>query len=289
MTNDATGKEFVTSCGPKARTASASPPPAAPSRPSKRLASSSRPPARSAFACGCTSAILTSCALAPNWRHRDDRSPLPTPRSPASTASRRLPFSGLNRSKASHRRASTRPTRSTSEKRRATTRAGRPLQPRVMPQKDRSPKRLSPIGASFTSGSLPMRQREIGSPRGSLRRSRPDEGVGASGGSRRGPGDRGLPRAPRVNRRRGREPRRYDEAGGPPGGHGSALLKTTAPRKPARSRTAQPSSSRSGRGCRTPAHRKEGQRSRRQSPGQVGISLIVITHHAMAITGFSGW
>jgi hypothetical protein len=41
------------------------------------------------------------------------------------------------------------------------------------------------------------------SPRGGLRRSRPDEGAGASGRPRRGPGDRGSRRAPRVNRRRG--------------------------------------------------------------------------------------
>jgi hypothetical protein len=39
---------------------------------------------------------------------------------------------------------------------------------------------------------------------GSLpRRSGPDEGAGASGGSRRGPGERRLARAPRVNQRRG--------------------------------------------------------------------------------------
>ena len=51
------------------------------------------------------------------------------------------------------------------------------------------------------------------SPTRGLWRSRPDEGASAGGGSRKCPGNRGLPRAPRVNRRRGREPRRYDDAG----------------------------------------------------------------------------
>lgn len=124
--------------------------------------------------------------------------------------SRSPPQIGDQRAPDAHPRTRQRPPAKNREPRREQRHAP---QPRVMPQKDRSPNRLSPFGASFTFGSLPMRQREYGSPRGSLRRSTPDEGAGASGGSRRGPGDRGLPRAPRVNRRWGREPRRCDEAG----------------------------------------------------------------------------
>lgn len=76
----------------------------------------------------------------------------------------------------------------------------------------RSPDHHEAIGAPVHQLVAELETRRNGSPRGSLRRSGPGEGAGASGGSRRGPGDRGLPRAPRVNQRRGPEPRRYDEA-----------------------------------------------------------------------------